>query len=279
MSAYPTEPKNISRVERSQLTDEMNPFRVRDAAKRHLGGHQQPRTPVAPQSQAAPSQPSNSYEPYCFQPYPFISYTPMPRPMHPAPLIPKGYAELPTSETSMPAPTRGTFQEPSRQSQQNIPRSLMPGYEPLPQVETYELQGCDTPLVTQPLRRSARNKASLPQCNHNEDPQAQSRKPNGQQTPAERMQELRAPSQVVTSRRERSGAKMGEQRRQALEVETMKYGKNLGRAWQASRNNGETTDPSVTISNIHKANERILLWLETVEEGIFVLDGTVDGNR
>ena len=286
MSAYPSVPNNISRVERSQWTDEMNPFRVRDAARRHLGAHQQHRTPVAPQFQAAPSQPSNSYEPFCFQPYPPTSYTPVTRPMYPAPLIPKGYAELPTSETSMPGQAHGTFQAPYPQSQRNIPRSLMPGYEPLPQSETYERQVCDTPSVTQPLRRSARNKPSVHQSNQNEDPQTQSRKPNGQPTPAERMQELRAPPQALASRREGSGAKVAEQRRQALEVETANYGKNLGRAWQASRNKGETTHPSVTISNIHRANERILVWLDKVEgeilvEGeIFELGGdVVDGSR
>lgn len=258
----------------------MNPFRVRDAARRHLGGHQQHRTPVAPQFQAAPSQPSNSYEPFCFQPYPLTSHTPVTRPMYPAPLIPKGYAELPTSETSMPAQAYGACPEPYPQSQRNIPRSLMPGYEPLPQFETYEPQACDAPPVTQPLRRSARNKPSVQQCNQNQDSQTQSRKPNGQLTPAERMQELKAPPQALASRREGSGAKVAEQRRQALELETINNGKNLGRAWQASRNKGEMMDPSVTISNIHKANERILVWLEKVEGEIFEPGGdVVDGSR
>lgn len=106
------------------------------------------------------------------------------------------------------------------------------------------------------------------------------------------MQELRAPPQALASRREGSGAKVAEQRRQALELETINYGKNLGRAWQASRNKGEAADPSLTISNIHRANERILVWLEKVEgedlvegevlvEGdIFELGGdVVDGSR
>ena len=99
-------------------------------------------------------------------------------------------------------------------------------------------------------------------------------------TEVEGIEGLMAHEQALASRREGFGAKVAEQRRQASEVETISYGKNLGRAWQASRNKGEATDPSVTISNIHKANARILVWLEKVEGEIFELSGdVVDGSK
>ena len=251
MSAYPDVPNNISRVERSQRTEEMNPFRVREAAGRHLAGQHQQRTPVAPQYQAAPSQPSNPYEQFCFPPALARSYTPVTRPMHPAPLIPKGYAELATAETSWPAQTYGTFQDPCSQGQWNVPRSLIPGYEPLTQLEAYHSQALETPPVSQPLRRSARNKASAQQCNQDENSQVQSRRPNVRLTQAERThevrahsqalaltqaerrQEVRAHSQALVSRVANFEAMEAQEWRQDLEQpSTVSYGQSLSQAWQ-----------------------------------------------